>query len=110
MQAMILVRAELKVPYRRPRYVKLKAPGRSEKQGCSEIEGRLTSEEAAANGSDDDLEGKETTHAEEDVAVLLIDGVETDDVDEGAGGEENGGADGLEEEEVRALLESTLVS
>ncbi len=64
----------------------------------------LTAEEATADGGDYHLESKEAAHAEKDVAALLIDGVDTDDMNERAGGKEDSGADGLEEEEVRALL------
>ena len=64
----------------------------------------LTTVEPAANGGNDDLSGEESTHSEEDVPVLLVDGVDSDDMDDGAGGKEDGRADRLEEEEMRALL------
>ena len=64
----------------------------------------LTTVESTANGGNDDLGSEESAHSEEDIPVLLVDGVDADDVDEGAGGEEDGGADGLEGEEMRALL------
>ena len=64
----------------------------------------LTAVEAAADSSNYYLERKETAHAVEDVAALLVNGMNADHVHEGAGGEENCGADGLEEEEVGTLL------
>ena len=64
----------------------------------------LTAVEAAAYGGDDDLESKETTHSEEDGAFLLVDGVYPNNVHDRTCREENSCADGLEEEEVRALL------
>ena len=68
------------------------------------MEQGLTSEEATANRGDDDLETKEATHGVEDIAVLLVDCMNSNDMHEGASGEEDRCADGLEEEEVRALL------
>ncbi len=64
----------------------------------------LTSVEPAADGGNDDLESEQTAHAKEHGAFLLVNGVYPDNVDDGAGGEENRGADGLEQEELRALL------
>ena len=78
--------------------------GKTRRRSASRYRTGLTAIETAGDAGDDDLEGEETAHAEEDITVLLVDGVDADDVDEGAGGEEDGGADGLEEEEMRALL------
>ena len=50
------------------------------------------------------MESKETTHGEEDGAFLLVDGVYPNNVHDRTCREENSCADGLEEEEVRALL------
>ena len=56
----------------------------------------LTSVEAAADGSDDDLECKETAHSVEDIPVLLVDSMNADDMDDGAGRKKDGRADRLE--------------
>ena len=85
-----------------------KRGGKTRWRSASRYRTGLTAIETAGDAGDDDLEGEETAHAEEDITVLLVDGVDADDVDEGAGGEEDGGADGLEEEEVGALLETEL--
>lgn len=50
------------------------------------------------------MESKEAAHTKENLAILLIDSVDTDDMNERAGGKEDSSADGLEQEEVRALL------
>ena len=64
----------------------------------------LTTVESTANGGNDDLGSEESAHSEEDIPVLLVDGVDSDDMDDGAGGQEDGRADRLEEEETGALL------
>ena len=84
------------------------APEEAKGRETSQKEPTLTSEEAATDCGDDDLEAKETAHRVQNVAVLLVDGVNSDDMDQGAGGEEDSCADGFEEEEVGALLGSAL--
>ena len=42
----------------------------------------LTSVETAADGSDDDLERKEATHSVEDIPVLLVDSMDTNNVND----------------------------
>lgn len=59
----------------------------------------LTAVESTADGGNDDLEGKKTAHSEENVPALLVDSMDADDMDDGAGGQEDGSADGFEEEE-----------
>ena len=70
----------------------------------------LTAIEATANCHIYDLHGEEPAETCEHCAALLVDGVETNDMDEGAGGQEYGGADRLEEEEMRALLKTEVSS
>lgn len=50
------------------------------------------------------MESEEATHGEENGAFLLVNGVYPNNVHDGTCSEENSCADGLEEEEVRALL------
>lgn len=66
--------------------------------------GRRTAVEGATNCGHDDLQAEQATHDGEYGAIFFVDCVNADDVDEGRSGEEDGGADGLEQEEVRALL------
>lgn len=40
-----------------------------------------TSIEATADTGDDDLDGKERSHTDEDLSVLLVDGMDSDDMD-----------------------------
>ena len=64
----------------------------------------LTSEETTANSGNDDLNSKQRAHACENLLVLVINSVNTDNMDHGADCEEDGGADGFEEEELLAPL------
>lgn len=81
------------------------APGKGETSITStQIERILTSEEAAADGSDDNLETEKAAHGVENIATLLVDGMNADDMHERASREEDSCADGFEQEEVRALL------
>lgn len=50
------------------------------------------------------MQSEQTTHSTENGPALVIDGVNTDNVDGGGHDQEDGGADGLEQEEVRACL------
>lgn len=68
------------------------------------VQGTLTTEETAGNGSDDDLKGKQAAHSSENSPALLVDGVNPDDMDRRAHGQEDGRADGLKEVEMRAGL------
>jgi hypothetical protein len=69
-----------------------------------------TSVECTANGSDDDLETEQSAHAAEDGATLVVDSVDTDNMDGRAGGEEDGGTDRLEEEEFLTCLYDALAA
>ena len=60
--------------------------------------------EATANGGYYNLHSKKDAHGVEDRSLLVVDGVNTDNVDDRASGEEDCSANGLEEEEVGALL------
>ena len=64
----------------------------------------LTSEETTANSRNDDLNSKQRAHACENLLVLVINSMNTDNMDHGADSEEDGGADGFEEEELLAPL------
>ena len=64
----------------------------------------LTSEETTANSGNDDLNSKQRAHACENLLVLVINSMNTDNMDHGADCEEDGGADGFEEEELLAPL------
>ena len=48
----------------------------------SQTEEILTSEEPATDGGHDDLETQESTHSVEHIAVLLVDSVDADDVND----------------------------
>lgn len=64
----------------------------------------LTAIETATDGSDDYLQRKERGHATKDSAGLVVDGVDADDMDGGADGEQDCRANGLKQEEMRAGL------
>ena len=64
----------------------------------------LTSVEATCDGHADDLESEEGGHAGKDLTGLVVEGVGTDDMDDGARRDEEGGRQGFEEVEVGALL------
>ena len=64
----------------------------------------LTSEETTANSRNDNLNSKQRAHACENLLVLVINSVNADNMDHGADCEEDGGADGFEEEELLAPL------
>lgn len=65
---------------------------------------KQTSVEAASDGHHDNLNGKESRHASEDLTILAVDSVDTDDMDDRADRDENGRADRLKKEEMVALL------
>ena len=46
----------------------------------SEDKRGLTSVEAAADGGDHNLQSEKTSHGEKDIAVLLVDGINTNNV------------------------------
>ena len=66
--------------------------------------GPLTSVESASNSHADDGECEETGHRHQNLAALVVNGVDTDDMDGGAGRDEDGSADRLEQEEMGTLL------
>lgn len=68
----------------------------------------LTSEEATGDGGDDDLKSKEGTHSSENSPALLVDCVDTNDMDDRAHCQQDGGADGLKEVETAACLDGGL--
>jgi len=63
-----------------------------------------TAIEATADGSHDDLDAEQARHEGQDVAVVVINGLDTNDMDSRGAGEEDSGADGLEEEELLAHI------
>lgn len=67
-----------------------------------------TSVETARNGGDDDLNGEEGAHNPQNRLVVVVDGIDTDDVDGRGGSEEDGGGDGFEEEELGAHVQRPL--
>lgn len=82
-----------------------------ERDGCPEVRSCRafrdrghTHEETTANGGYDDLNAQESRHSSEDGTALVVDGMDTDDVNGRARSEQDRGANGLEQVELAACL------
>ena len=64
------------------------------------VNGPLTSVESASNSHADDGECEETGHRHQNLTALVVNGVDTDDMDGGADGEKDCGTNGFKEVEV----------